>query len=101
VTRGAVGDPVAVNPSVPCVQCRYCLEGKPNQCLEMRFYGSAMRTPHIHGGFREQLTCQENQLHLLPPGTDMTEAAFAEPLSVCDIGKSFNVSHSTISRLAT
>jgi L-idonate 5-dehydrogenase len=83
VTRVAVGDSVAVNPSVPCNRCRYCLAGMPNQCLDMRFYGSAMRTPHIHGGFREQLTCQEDQLHLLPPGTDITEAAFAEPLSVC------------------
>ena len=83
VTRVAVGDRVAVNPSVACGQCRYCLDGMPNQCLDMRFYGSAMRTPHIHGGFREQLTCREDQLHLLPPGTDMTEAAFAEPLSVC------------------
>jgi L-idonate 5-dehydrogenase len=83
VTRVAVGDQVAVNPSVPCGHCRYCLEGTPNQCLDMRFYGSAMRTPHVHGGFREQLTCREDQLHLLPPGMDITEAAFAEPLSVC------------------
>jgi L-idonate 5-dehydrogenase len=83
VTRVAAGDRVAVNPSVPCNQCRYCLKGKPNQCLDMRFYGSAMRTPHVHGGFREQLTCREDQVHFLPPETDMTEAAFAEPLSVC------------------
>jgi L-idonate 5-dehydrogenase len=83
VTRVAVGDRVAVNPSAPCGRCRYCLEGMPNQCLDMRFYGSAMRTPHVHGGFREQLTCREDQAHLLPPGTDLAEAAFAEPLSVC------------------
>ena len=83
VTRVSVGDRVAVNPSAPCGRCRYCLEGMPNQCLDMRFYGSAMRTPHEHGGFREQLTCHEHQVHPVPPGTDMTEAAFAEPLSVC------------------
>ena len=83
VTRVSVGDLVAVNPSVPCGRCRYCLDGMANHCLDMRFFGSAMRTPHVHGGFREQLTCREDQVHLLPPGTDLTEAAFAEPLSVC------------------
>ncbi len=83
VTRVAVGDKVAINPSSPCSHCRYCLEGMPNQCLDMRFYGSAMRMPHVHGAFREQLTCDEDQVQALPPGTDMTEAAFAEPLSVC------------------
>lgn len=83
VTRVSVGDRVAVNPSAPCGRCRYCLEGMPNQCLDMRFYGSAMRNPHVHGGFREQLTCHEHQVHPVPPVTDMTEAAFAEPLSVC------------------
>jgi L-idonate 5-dehydrogenase len=46
------GDRVAVSPSLPCNSCKYCLAGHQNQCLEMRFYGSAMRTPHVHGAFR-------------------------------------------------
>ncbi len=83
VTRTAPGDLVAVSPSAPCGHCRYCLAGMPNHCLDMRFYGSAMRTPHVHGGFREVLTCREDQAHPLPPGTDLAEAAFAEPLAVC------------------
>lgn len=83
VTSMAPGDLVAVSPSAPCGHCRYCREGMPNQCLDMRFYGSAMRTPHVHGGFREVLTCREAQAHKLPPGTDLAEAAFAEPLAVC------------------
>jgi L-idonate 5-dehydrogenase len=41
--------------SRPCGACRYCLEGLPNQCLNMRFYGSAMPFPHIQGAFRESL----------------------------------------------
>src|SRR5262247_773954 len=49
VTTVAVGDRVAVNPSRPCAACRFCLEGLPNQCLDMRFYGSAMRMPHVQG----------------------------------------------------
>ena len=43
---------VAVNPSRPC-SCRYCRMGRHNQCLDMRFMGSAMRFPHVQGGFRE------------------------------------------------
>src|SRR4051812_14968779 len=55
------GQRVAVNPSRPCGQCRYCQEGKQNQCLDMRFYGSAMRFPHVQGGFRDVLVCEEAQ----------------------------------------
>ena len=79
----SVGDVVAVDPSAPCGSCRYCLEGRANQCLDMRFYGSAMRSPHVHGGFREVLTCRASQAHRVPAGTDVAEAAFAEPLAVC------------------
>src|SRR5579885_2718775 len=39
------GDRVAVNPSLPCRRCRFCLMGRPNHCLDMRFYGSAMQMP--------------------------------------------------------
>ena len=64
--RVKVGDRVAVSPSVPCNQCRYCLEGRQNQCLDMRFYGSAMRFPHIQGAFRESLVCLESQAQRFP-----------------------------------
>lgn len=83
VTSVKPGDKVAVNPSLPCGICRYCMEGRSNQCLDMRFYGSAMRNPHVHGGFREELVCSEAQAVLLPPDVSINEAAFAEPLSVC------------------
>ena len=61
VTRVRPGDIVAVDPSRPCRQCRMCLDGKPRHCLDMLFYGSAMRFPHVQGGFREQLVCTEAQ----------------------------------------
>lgn len=83
VTGLAMGDKVAVNPSNPCGHCRYCLEGKAQHCLDMRFYGSAMRNPHVHGGFRELLTCKAEQAVKMPDSADITEGAFAEPLSVC------------------
>ncbi len=83
VTTLAAGQAVAVNPSLPCGRCAYCQEGAAQHCLDMRFYGSAMRDPHVDGGFREALVCEAAQAVPLPPGLDVTTAAFAEPLAVC------------------
>jgi L-idonate 5-dehydrogenase len=83
VTEIHPGDKIAVNPSLPCNTCRYCLAGQSHHCLDMRFYGSAMRMPHVHGGFREELVCAQTQAIKLPPDVSLHEAAFAEPLAVC------------------
>ncbi|MGE0749623.1 MAG: L-idonate 5-dehydrogenase [Variibacter sp.] len=77
------GQRVAVNPSQPCGHCRYCAEGKQNHCLDMRFYGSAMRFPHVQGGFRDVLVCDAAQAIPVGPTTSAAQAAFAEPLAVC------------------
>ena len=83
VTGLAVGQTVAVNPSLPCNACRYCLSGLQMHCLDMRFYGSAMRFPHVQGGFRQTLVCEAVQAVPAPDGVSVSEAAFAEPLAVC------------------
>jgi L-idonate 5-dehydrogenase len=77
------GDRVAVNPSLPCGTCTYCRSGQPIHCLSMRFYGSAMRFPHVQGGFREHLVCTAEQAVPTGNATPPELAAFAEPLSVC------------------
>jgi L-idonate 5-dehydrogenase len=77
-----VGDRVAVNPSRPCWSCRYCHEGLPNQCLDMRYYGSAMRMPHVQGAFRDLLVCEQTQCMTIAPGVPLRLAALAEPFSV-------------------
>jgi L-idonate 5-dehydrogenase len=77
-----VGDRVAVNPSRPCGGCKFCWEGLPNQCLEMRFYGSAMRMPHVQGAFRNLLLCQAVQCEKVADGVALEIAALAEPFSV-------------------
>ncbi len=82
VTRVRAGDRVAVNPSRPCARCRYCLEGLPNQCLDMRFYGSAMRDPHVEGAFRDLLVCDAVQCEPVADGVPLQLAALAEPLAV-------------------
>lgn len=77
----AVGDLVAVSPSRPCGGCKFCLEGLPNHCLNMRFYGSAMPFPHIQGAFREVLVADAAQC-VRAEGLSAGEAAMAEPLAV-------------------
>ncbi|MFN7002580.1 MAG: alcohol dehydrogenase catalytic domain-containing protein, partial [Roseinatronobacter sp.] len=81
VTGFAVGQLVAVSPSRPCGSCRYCSEGLPNHCLNMRFYGSAMPFPHIQGAFREELIADATQC-VDATGLSAGEAAMAEPLAV-------------------
>jgi L-idonate 5-dehydrogenase len=78
----ALGDRVAVSPSRPCGACEYCLAGLPNQCLNMRFYGSAMPFPHIQGAFRQRLVALASQCHKVAEGVSIGEAALAEPFAV-------------------
>lgn len=77
-----VGDKVAVSPSRPCHNCQYCNEKMFNQCLNMRFYGSAMPMPHIQGAFCEELVADVTQCHVISPDIPIEMAAFCEPLSV-------------------
>ena len=81
VTGLEAGQLVAVSPSRPCYACVYCLEGRHNHCLDMRFYGSAMPFPHIQGAFREYLVADPRQC-AVADGLTPAEAAMAEPLSV-------------------
>ena len=82
VTNVKIGDLVAVSPSRPCGECEYCRKAMYNQCMDMRFYGSAMRMPHIQGAFSQQLVAMASQCHALPDHVSPFEAACAEPFSV-------------------
>lgn len=81
VTGLTLGQLVAVSPSRPCGACRFCTEGLQNQCLDMRFYGSAMPFPHIQGAFREMLVADASQC-IPADGLTAGQAAMAEPLAV-------------------
>jgi L-idonate 5-dehydrogenase len=82
VTTLKIGDRVAVNPSRPCRVCAYCQAGLQNHCLDMLFYGSAMRMPHVQGAFRQSLVALESQCHKISSEVSLEEAAFAEPFAV-------------------
>jgi L-idonate 5-dehydrogenase len=83
VTGLKEGDRVALNPSHPCGTCKYCQAGMFNHCLEMRFYGSAMRFPHEQGAFRDRILVGAGQCEKIGPDTTLAEAACSEPLAVC------------------
>jgi L-idonate 5-dehydrogenase len=82
VTGFERGQRIAISPSRPCGQCRFCQAGQHNHCLNMRFYGSAMPFPHIQGAFSEAIIIERYQAHPIAAHLSLSEAALAEPLSV-------------------
>jgi L-idonate 5-dehydrogenase len=82
VTRVKQGDRIALNPSRPCGKCKFCQAGEHQHCLDMWFYGSAMRLPHSQGAFRELIVAEEFQCEPVGDTVSLGEAACCEPLSV-------------------
>jgi len=78
----AIGAAIAVDPSNPCGACRYCRDGLPRHCLDMRFWGSAMRMPHVQGGFRRHAVAAARQCVPVGDEVSLGEAAMSEPLAV-------------------
>jgi L-iditol 2-dehydrogenase len=73
------GDPVTVEPGIPCRTCRRCKEGRYNICeTEVTFMG----TPPFHGAFREYLTWPADFVYKLPEGVSLDDGAMVEPLAV-------------------
>ncbi len=82
VTKVKAGDRIALSPSRPCGKCKFCQAGEHQHCLDMWFYGSAMRMPHSQGAFRELIVAEEYQCEPVGEAISLGEAACCEPLSV-------------------
>jgi L-idonate 5-dehydrogenase len=80
--RLAVGQKVALNPSKPCGQCKYCQANQQNQCTHMRFFGSAMYFPHVDGAFTQYKVVDSAQCIAFDADRDEKVMVFAEPLAV-------------------
>lgn len=78
-----IGDKVTLNPSLACGNCTYCDQDLAHHCLDMLFFGSAMRTPHVQGAFRETMVVKAAQCIPLADHITLAEGACAEPLAVC------------------
>lgn len=75
------GDRVAVNPSIPCNECRACKAGRENLCRDLTSIGGAAE--HIvDGAFAEYVRVPAGNAEDIG-GMDYRTAAFAEPLGCC------------------
>jgi L-iditol 2-dehydrogenase len=73
------GQPVAVDPAIPCGVCELCVEGHPNICPTVRFAG----TPPTDGALRELLAWPARQVIPIPAGMSPAIGAGLETLGVC------------------
>ena len=81
VTNLKVGDRVAIEPDLICHKCEYCLTGRYNGCINMRF----LSTPPVDGLLRRYVTHPAMWCHKIG---DMSfeNGALLEPLSVALAG---------------
>jgi 2-desacetyl-2-hydroxyethyl bacteriochlorophyllide A dehydrogenase len=79
VVAGALpaGTRVTVEPYLPCWACKQCLDGRPNVCENLRFFGCA----HDQGGMADYFTIDRRRLHVIPEELDWRTAALIEPLA--------------------
>ena len=73
------GERVAVNPLVPCGECRFCKAGTEHICPNRQI----ISMPPREGAFAEWLAMPDENLVPIPDDMNFTQAALAEPLSVC------------------
>ncbi|MFG1665405.1 zinc-dependent alcohol dehydrogenase family protein [Streptomyces sp. Y7] len=76
VTELALGDRVAVDPSLYCHECRYCRAGRNNLCDRWQAIGVT-----VSGGAAEYAVAPVANCVRLPDHVDVQDAALIEPLS--------------------
>ena len=76
VTEVKIGDLVAVDPSLHCGECFYCRRARGNLCETWNALGVS-----YPGAAAELLKSPVKNVHILPEGVDVFEAALIEPLS--------------------
>lgn len=76
VTEIKNGDLVAIDPSLHCGECFYCRRARGNLCENWNALGVS-----YPGGAAELLKTPVKNVHKLPEGVDLFDAALIEPLS--------------------
>jgi len=72
----AVGDPVVINPYLPCYHCPACREGKTNCCETLKVIGV-----HSDGGMTEEIVMPAANLYPAT-GLSLRDAAMVEFLAI-------------------
>lgn len=82
VTNVKSGDRVIIRPGVACGECKPCLSGRPNICLNA-IMDSVGLTTMGDGGFAEYMLIKKpaQMLFALPDSVSFEEGAIVEPLS--------------------
>jgi L-iditol 2-dehydrogenase len=75
----AVGDRGAVEPTVACGRCRFCLRGNENICPQYRVIGEDDTLPGAMSGL---ITVAADHFHPLPPEVTFEEGALVQPLAI-------------------
>src|SRR5260370_12848676 len=72
------GDRAAFEPALYCYHCEFCMAGRHNVCVSLRFLSS----PGDPGFFREYVNLPAGNLLALPPNLGVNEGSLIEPLAV-------------------
>lgn len=71
------GEPVVVEPLIPCKECYVCLEGAYNACTTLKLHGI-----DVHGGFAEYAVAPAERVHRIPTSLPLKTATLVEPTAV-------------------
>ena len=78
VTSCAVGDSVAVNPTIACGRCRFCTDGWEQACAARRFMGV-----DCDGALAESVVVPARNAWVMPIGMEDARAAMLGPVAAC------------------
>ncbi|MFH5183711.1 NAD(P)-dependent alcohol dehydrogenase [Paenibacillus sp. TAB 01] len=73
-----VGDPVVIEPGIPCGACGYCKSGRYNLCPDVVF----LSAPPVNGTFCDYITVRYDMVFHIPTTLPFEEAAMVEPVAV-------------------
>ena len=74
----APGDRVAMEPGIPCGECKVCRMDRYNLCQDVKFWA----TPPVNGAITEYVLHPANYTYRLPASLTVEDGALIEPLAV-------------------
>jgi L-iditol 2-dehydrogenase len=77
ITSLKTGDRIVIEPNIPCKQCRYCISGRGNICINKRVIGNTE-----NGCFAEYITLPEEFCWHIPDKISDEDAVTIEPAAV-------------------
>ncbi|OWP07587.1 hypothetical protein B2J93_9039 [Marssonina coronariae] len=77
-----MGDRVALEVGLPCLECELCRSGRYNICQALRFRSSAKSYPHFQGTLQEKINHPAVYCHKIPSSVSLQVGALLEPLGV-------------------